>query len=160
MRMTVGGCEKRHTIKCDAIGRRPWSVRFGLRLLAARRGCRREARYGDDGVVTRPCCASQSVTLIDPTHKPTGMAMGPLGSPVSVALPVKLAYMGVPWRVQKSVRLGKYFQTSLYFLSVLTWGRSAPCVGCGGCPGRLRGAPLRVATTSVSIPSACLRTCR
>ena len=88
--MTVCGCEKRHIIKCDAVGRRPWSVRFGLRLLAARRGYRREARYGDDGVVTRPCCASQSVTLIDPAHEPTGRAMGPLGSPVSVALPVKL----------------------------------------------------------------------
>ena len=153
MYMTVCGCEKRHIIKCDAVGRRPWSVRFGLRLLAARRGYRRKVRYGDHGVVTRPCCASQSVTLIDPTHEPTGRAMGPLGSPVSVALPVELVYMGVPWRVRKSVRLGKCFRISLYFWSVLTWGRSAPCVGCGGCPGRLRGAPLRVATTSGSILS-------
>ena len=117
--MAVGGCEKRHTIECDATGRRPWSVRFRLRLLAARRGYRREARYGDHGVVACPCRVSQSVTPIEPTHEPTGRAMGPLGSPVSVALPVKLAYMGVPWRVQKSVRLGKYFRTSLYFWSVL-----------------------------------------
>ena len=132
-----------------------------MRRSAPSTGTADSPAYGDDGVVTRPCCASQSVTLIDPTHKPTGMAMGPLGSPVSVALPVKLAYMGVPWRVRKSVRLGKYFRTSLYFWSVLTWGRSAPCVGCGGCPGRLRGAPLRVATTSVSILSLYLglRTC-
>ena len=154
--MAVGGCEKRHTIECDATGRRPWSIRFRLRLLAARRGYRREARYGDHGVVACPCRVSQSVTPIEPTHEPTGRAMGPLGSPVSVALPVKLAYMGVPWRVQKSVRLGKYFRTSLYIRSLLTRCRSPPCVGCEGCPGRPQGAPSLAMTTSMSRSSLTL----
>ena len=98
-----------HIIECDTIGRRPWLERFGLRLPAARRGYRREAHYGDHSVSVRPFCASQSVTPIDPTHEPTEGTLGLLGLPMSVLLPVELAYIGGSLQRAKRRPFGEIF---------------------------------------------------